>query len=326
MKDGVHTLKTKISATRKSTLAFFLMAASMNALAADPGPTGPWTKFVKVEGQSEPVPEEWLKDEEARIAYSLKLPDSVPKPVPFDFAAAARTGWLPGRPSADVQYFFHLCNTEAGEWIFRKEANVEGLYFARPQKAPASGVLTEPYAPEMPWIQRWFVLQGNPLSSQGGWFVYPPIYNYKFIEQPRRDLEWQSAIRDPYVRIFGLTHEQAPGPDGKPTVHLKQKSPMQVVGIPSLSARYGYTWRGLKRLQDRENGIAGGELLIYDLQTKEVLAVRRQFLKASRNPRGEGKTMWEVAASCREPEARTGEFSQFAFDVLTTKPPSSTKP
>ena len=29
-----------------------------------------WTKFIKVEGQSEPMPEQWLHDPEAKIAYS----------------------------------------------------------------------------------------------------------------------------------------------------------------------------------------------------------------------------------------------------------------
>lgn len=84
-----------------------------------------WTRFVQVEGQSEPIPEQWLQDPEAKIAHSLKLPDSVPKPVPFDFSKAYRKSWLPGTPKQSVQYFNHLCSTEAGEWIFRKEQNVE---------------------------------------------------------------------------------------------------------------------------------------------------------------------------------------------------------
>ena len=101
---------------------------------------------------------------------------------------------------------------------------------------------------------------------------------------------------------------------------------MQVTGIQALTARYGYTWRGIKRARDRENGIAGGEIIVYDLQTKEVLAVRRQFLIAAHNPRGTGKAMWEVAASCPQVQAEpyVGEFSQFAFDILQTIEPSRT--
>ncbi len=285
-----------------------------------------WTNFVKVEGQSEPVPEQWLQDPEAKMAHSLKLPETVPKPVPFNFAKALAWSLLPGTPSETLQYFNHLCNTEAGQWVFKKVQNVEGFYFARPQGEPTSDTMTDPYGPEMPWIQRIFMLTGNNPKDQGGWLVNPPSLNYHFIEQPRRQVSWQSSIKEPYIRLFGYTRGYFVKP-GQVVADWNEKTPMQVIGIPALTARYGYTWRGIKRAQDRERGIAGGELLIYDLQTKEVLAVRRQFLIASHNPRGEGKAMWEVAARC--PQIRTAdsiglEFTQFAFDVLQTIEPSTT--
>lgn len=285
-----------------------------------------WTRFVQVEGQSEPIPEQWLQDPEAKIAHSLKLPDSVPKPVPFDFSKAYRKSWLPGTPKQSVQYFNHLCSTEAGEWIFRKEQNVEGFYFARPQGEPTTDTMTDPYGPEMPWIQRFFLLRGDyePLD-QARWLIQPPLYNYRFVEQPRRNTKWQAGIQEPYVRLFGYTRGYFVKP-GQVVADWNEKTPMQVIGIPALTARYGYTWRGLRRERDREFGIAGGELLIYDLQTKEVLAVRRQFLIASHNPRGEGKAMWEVAGSCpqRPSDGLSTDFNKFAFDVLETIEPSTT--
>ena len=130
------------------------------------------------------------------------------------------------------------------------------------------------------------------------------------------------------MRLFGFTTERARNSDtGKLTDHFKQKDPMQVVGIPALTVRYGYTWRGIKRDRDREYGISGGELIIYDLQSRAVLAVRRQFLIAGPNPRGEGKTMWEVAGQCSQLRTIYGtsiEFTQFAFDTLKTVEPSFT--
>lgn len=285
-----------------------------------------WTRFVQVEGQSEPIPEQWLQDPEAKIAHSLKLPDSVPKPVPFDFSKAYRKSWLPGTPKQSVQYFNHLCSTEAGEWIFRKVQNVEGFYFARPQGEPTTDTMTDPYGPEMPWIQRFFLLRGDyePLD-QARWLIQPPLYNYRFVEQPRRNTKWQAGIQEPYVRLFGYTRGYFVKP-GQVVADWNEKTPMQVIGIPALTARYGYTWRGLRRERDREFGIAGGELLIYDLKTKEVLAVRRQFLIASHNPRGEGKAMWEVAGSCpqRPSDGLSTDFNKFAFDVLETIEPSTT--
>ena len=286
-----------------------------------------WTRFVQVEGQSEPIPEQWLQDPEAKIAHSLKLPDSVPKPVPFDFSKAYRKSWLPGTPKQSVQYFNHLCSTEAGEWIFETIKNVNGLYFARPKgDLPIPGeIMTDPYGPEAPWVERQLWLSSDTPLGQGALFVYPTFRNYHFVEQPRRNTKWQAGIQEPYVRLFGYTRGYFVKP-GQVVADWNEKTPMQVIGIPALTARYGYTWRGLRRERDREFGIAGGELLIYDLKTKEVLAVRRQFLIASHNPRGEGKAMWEVAGSCpqRPSDGLSTDFNKFAFDVLETIEPSTT--
>ena len=52
---------------------------------------------------------------------------------------------------------------------------------------------------------------------------------------------------------------------------------MQIVGIAMPTARYAYTWRGVKRDRDREHSISGVEYLIYDRETLEVLAFRRTF-------------------------------------------------
>lgn len=273
------------------------------------------------------MPEQWLQDREARAAYALRLPGQIPVSVPFDFNAAKRQAWLPGAKSVAVQYFEHLCSTEAGEWILRTVKNVEGLYFARPQRGPTADVMKNPYGPEMPWIQRRFMLQADTLHDQGAAFVQPPFYNYRFVEQPRREVAWQSGIREPYIRLFGHSLERATGPNGALTTHFKQNQAMQILGVYEPSSRYGYTWRAIRRPRDRELGISGGELLIYDRKTKEVLAVRRQFLIAARSAREVGKVLWEVAESCRQLQAHpdVGEFSQFAFDVLLTIEPSSTR-
>lgn len=324
--EGRPERRRHLNANLLRTLALSCAFIGAGSLRAQTHQSVEWRDFVRVSGQSQPVPQQWLDTEEGRIAHSLRLPDSLPQAIPFDFDKAKWRAWLPGVPKPAVQYFDHLCNTEAGQWIFKTVQNVEGLYFARPKGTPATEYLTDPYAPEMPWIQRIFILQSDRASDHGTWFVQPPMYNYLFVEQPRRDVEWQARISEPYIRLFGYTREMFVK-EGQVVAALNEKNPMQVVGIPRITARYGYTWRGLKRLRDREFGIAGGELLIYDIHTREVLAVRRQFLIASRNPRGPGRAMWEIAARCREPSAHpaTGEFSQFAFDVLKTINPSTTK-
>jgi hypothetical protein len=309
-------------------LTAIAFTVSMGAL-AQPSTYEPvqWTKFVKVDGQPEPVPEQWLATEEGRIAHNLKLPDSVPKTVPFDFSRAAWRAWKPGTPKVAVQYFNHLCATEAGEWIFKRVKDVEGFYFARPiVKVFDTDFMKDPFGPEMPWLERLGLITSEKLHDQGEMFIEPPNVNYRFVEQPRRDVAWQTQIDEPYVRLFGYTRDIFVK-EGQVVATWNERTPMQVKGIAELSARYGYTWRGLKRAQDRENGIAGGEALIYDLRTREILAVRRQFLIGFRNPRGAGAILWEIAARCPLSDRSSNqEFKEFSFSVLRTIEPSTTYP
>ena len=55
---------------------------------------------------------------------------------------------------------------------------------------------------------------------------------------------------------------------------------MTIEEVLTVKSQYGYTWRGVKRLHDRELGIVGGELIVMDLQSNEVLAVRRGYIRS----------------------------------------------
>jgi hypothetical protein len=288
-----------------------------NYAVAESSSTTNWQNLVAVEGQTLPIPQQWLQDKEAAVAHSLKLPKNVPDIVTFDFEKAWWRSLLPGKFSVAGQYFIHLCESEAGEWIFKTAENVKGLYFARPQGGYTK-YMTEPLGPEAPWIQRILWITGDSPFEQGAWFVYPPLRNYQFVEQPRRNVSWQNEIQEPYVRLFGFTQAPMLDQNGEETRHLKEGTPMQVMGVTKLSANYGYTWRGLRRNRDREFGIAGSEVLIYDLNTYEVLAVRRQFLIVNGKALKKGKALWEIAARCSKPEGDRlgGEFSKFALNVL----------
>jgi len=56
------------------------------------------------------------------------------------------------------------------------------------------------------------------------------------------------------------------------------KIPPVVEMSNKVRSRYGYTWRGISRSQyDRELGIAGNEVLVYDLKDNSLLGVRRSF-------------------------------------------------
>lgn len=194
---------------RRLTSTCALLTASALANAEDRQPTG-W-ELVVVEGQTMPVPKVWLEGEEARIAHSLKLPDVVPKPQPYDFKQPFwERLWFGAHRKASVRYFDHLCATEAGQWIVRTVPDVDGFYFARPQGSqPPRQLMTERWGPENPWVERLLVSNGFKALWAAWTFVEPPAMQYEYLEQPARDLPWQKGITTPYIRLFGYTTENA---------------------------------------------------------------------------------------------------------------------
>ena len=218
-------------------------------------------------------PADPLATEEGRFAHSIKIPN----PVPAD------SGYKPGMTSE--QYFDHLCKTEAGEFIYRAVENVEGLYIMRPSMRVSYGnnhlyALEDPYGSSA----------GN--NEPEVWFVRPS--RYLFLETIRLPGEKSERKQVPslvlpepnssarYIRYFGY--------DGN------NRETMRKVYAADLKSRYGYTWRGITRPHDRELGIAGGELIIVDLQTQEILGVHRGFAKFEINEKiGVAGLQWERA-------------------------------
>jgi len=189
-------------------------------------------------------PADPLATEEGRFAHGIKIPN----PVPED--GGYKSGMTP------EQYFDHLCKTEAGEFIYKTMENVEGLYLLRPREQANDYILQDLYALEDPY-------SFSDMESEAPQkvFINPPWRNYKFFEIPSSKV----AAGTKYLRYFG---------------YVQRTRPMQSEEVTSLKSRYGYTWRGIKRPHDRELGIAGGELIVMDLQSNEVLAVQRGFIRS----------------------------------------------
>lgn len=72
----------------------------------------------------------------------------------------------------------------------------------------------------------------------------------------------------------------------------------KVEAVHDVKSRYGFMWRGIERTtHDREIGIGGGEVLVFDLQTNEVLAVRRNF-RLSGTYKGTRNVDWLAGQQC----------------------------
>ena len=191
-------------------------------------------------------PADPLATEEGRFARSIKIPN----PVPED------SGFKPSM--TPEQYFDHLCKTEAGEFIYKTVENVEGLYLMRPREKVDDDRLQHLYALEDP-----YAYSDIETEAPQKLFINPPWWNYKFFEI--RKPEMVSGSETKYLRYFG---------------YVQGKSPMSIQEVSTLNSRYGYTWRGIKRPHDRELGIVGGERIVMDLQSNEVLAVRRGYIRS----------------------------------------------
>jgi pimeloyl-ACP methyl ester carboxylesterase len=119
-------------------------------------------------------------------AHSLKLPDSVPQEAPyFPFWWARIVALIPGAPSVDEAYFRHLCEYEAGDYVFKRVGNVEGVFQLRPREAIywecRSTMTATAWRSRRGWGPGIRIRgAGKPQES----LVQPPIGVYEFLEQP----------------------------------------------------------------------------------------------------------------------------------------------
>lgn len=229
------------------------------SFAQTPTPTeSPWTKFVSVKGQPEPVPAEWVSSPEGHFAHSLVIPNPL----------ARDSGYRTGMRSEE--YFHHLCNSEAGEFVFRKVQDVDGLVQLRPLKQPTDDELKSRYALEHPDAAIYYV-GGSPEKL----FVRSTRYEYFEIGLTPEYAKY--GVNGPFIRFSGYDEFKDRG--------------MIAIAAARPQAMYGFVWRGVKRPQDRENGIAGGEVIVIDTSTNEVLGIRRTYLRSGA-VRNTGTGIW----------------------------------
>ncbi len=236
-------------------------------------------------------PADPLATEAGRFAHSIKIPN----PVPED------SGYKPGM--TPQEYFEHLCKTEAGEFIYKTVENVEGLYLMRPRKEATDDELSHLYALEDPYIS---VTEAGSNENILGIRLFLGPSRYQFLELPEDKARNATSSGKVYRRYEGY--------DGQ------NKRSLRNVEVTELKSRYGYTWRGIKRPHDRELGIAGGELIVLDIQTNEVLAVRRGYIRSG-NVRNLTGIWWLNGQICPQGKPKRPDFYtyDFVFGVLKSQ-------
>jgi len=171
-------------------------------------------------------------------------------------------------------YFKALCKHEAGEVISRTVEGVAGVYQIRPRPKVSDDALTDPYVLEDPYGDTTFENALGLFLGQG---------NFSFAEAPGAAPYTERRPNAAFLR-FTLPDERSSTP--------------QIAEVTQIDARYGYTWREFTGIRERELGISGGDLIVVDLRTGEVLGHKRGFVRSAITDRTLGGRVWRGAAAC----------------------------
>ena len=191
------------------------------------------------------------------------------------------------------QYFEALCKAEAGEFIYKTVEDVDGVYQLRPRAGASHYALRDRYVLEDPYG----FTQGEADNAPA---IFLGPQKYSFFEVPIEGERLRDAGLDGKYYDASIFLRSSPGEkvaryfgyDDRSTKSLKKEYDFK------LKSRYGYTWREIKRSRDREHAIVGGELVVLDLQTNEVLGIRRGFIISGNVRNVRSGIQWETGAVC----------------------------
>lgn len=208
-----------------------------------------------------------------------------------------------------LEYWQALCKAEAGEFIYRVVEDVEGLYMIRPRNTEPEHATYDRWVREDPYgygdrDEHWdsFRILTGPTNRPEAQAKYRSYFTYLYIERPVQT----HPIRSWDEKLWHPSIVQAPPAGARYALYYgndrKDNKSIRVRYADKLVSRYGYTWRGISRPHDRELGVAGGELIVVDLKTNEVLAMRRGFRLGPPDPRRGLELLWSGGVCPQYPE------------------------
>jgi hypothetical protein len=224
---------------------------------------------------------------EGRFAHSLKLPGRLDLP-PYR------------RGMSSAEYFDVVCKSSAGEFVYRTIDAVDGITQLRLRDDATDYMLQHLYALEDPFG---FATEGDARFSKH-MLVRPSTYRYL----DRVELD-QSGQPMRVTRTTGVSATR-----NNTYEHVVETT------VPT-AAKYAFTWRGIDMPQLREAGIGGSELIVLDLSSGEILAVRRGFIRTG-HARNVFTGIWWLGGNvCPTPAGRAEYYTyEFLPKVLKPKP------
>lgn len=192
-------------------------------------------------------------------------------------------------------YFNYRCENDAGEFIYRTVENVEGLYQMRLRdprymidRLRKGDIPEDPYGhtdweSQRPWEM--FIGESENKyqyyeTTKGPDLKQHDLYEHlRFAERPIYTGEkyWKYSLRDL--------------PNANTVIGIKIKTYAEQSSV--IGSKYGFTWQEVRGFWDKLFGIWGGELIVKELDTDEVLGLRKGYFfinkfkhKAGQCPKG----------------------------------------
>lgn len=198
------------------------------------------------------------------------------------------------------QYFEALCKAEAGEFINKKIEGVDGVLQLRPRPMEIGDVRQEDrFVIEDPYNYREW-------EAREPYGIFVSTSQYEFFETWNRNTEGE-ALAKSVISRYRLR-------DGD-----KNNSGWRVEKANVPLSRFGYLWRGIVRTKDRERNIAGGEIIVIDLDTAEVLGLKRGFKLGGPIRKSHTEIYWEQGKLCPGDSSDLFRTATFVQRVLIPK-------
>lgn len=202
------------------------------------------------------------------------------------------------------EYWEALCKAEAGEFVARTVNEIRGVFGIRPRSNSTDLEKYDRNVLEGAFLATDILDWNEPEHA----LVQPYGGRYDFLER-RGDKE------DEVLQIARIDPSQAKerwqtGREGKfvtiPMVLQRRSSKLA-------KSTHGYTWRGISRERDRENGISGGEMIVVDLRSGEILGIRRGFALSGQGPTS--RVNWATALRCPSVNSAAPN-AEFVYRIL----------
>jgi len=191
----------------------------------------------------------------------------------------AKWGW----GEASKAYFNYRCEQDGGEFIYRTVENVEGVFQMRPREQRDyitslrnGNLLEDPYGhtdkeAQRPWhLFLRYPKGGRPTYTYFESVVAPDLENFDIGFGKEHFVKKPEYKGEPYwIYTFDSLTRSRSG--------LSYGKVLSVEQAPELKSKYGFTWQQIQNRWDNLFGVYGGELLVKELATDEILGVRRGY-------------------------------------------------